>query len=106
MQDSTKAIVAANVSNSLSMASTWVNAAADAAFALYLALPADQQEAIVNHLPVPPWAIPIVTFALRYAARNWPQPALTATVASDVAVKTATAQALKYDDTQPEEKKP
>lgn len=89
MQDSTKAIISANVANSLSMASTWVNAAADAAFGLYLALPVDQQQAIVDHLPVPPWLIPIATFALRYAARNWPQPKLTATVATDVAVKTA-----------------
>lgn len=77
MEDQTKEKLAANVSNSYKMASNWAIAATGALFTIYLALPVEQQQALVQHLPVPPWVLPIVTSVIGIVARLWPQKSLT-----------------------------
>lgn len=82
MEDTTKAKIATNVSNSWKMASNWVITISGAMFAIYLALPPEQQSALVNHLPVQPWLVPIVTSVIGVMARLWPQKSITPEVAA------------------------
>lgn len=77
MDPDTKDKLATNAANSWKMASNWVFVAIGTLFTIYLALPADQQQALINHLPVPPWLIPIVGSVVGIAARLWPQKSLT-----------------------------
>lgn len=81
MDDTTKAKLAVNVSNSYKMASNWVMTISGAAFAIYLALPLEQQQTLINHLPVPPWLLPIVGSVVGVVARLWPQHSITPEVA-------------------------
>ena len=81
MDLTTKDKLATNVANGWKMASNWVMAAAGVIFTIYLALPPDQQQAIVQHLPVPPWLLPIVATVIGILARLWPQKSITSAVA-------------------------
>lgn len=65
-----------NFANSWKMASNWVMWASGVVFAFYLTLPVDKQQEIIAHLPVQPWLLPIITSAIGYAARLWPQKSL------------------------------
>lgn len=82
MDDTTKDKLATNASNAFKMASNWVMGAAGLMFAVYLSLPVDQQQALVNHLPVEPWLIPIATSTIGILARLWPQKSISPTVAA------------------------
>lgn len=77
MDPTTKEKLAVNVTNSWRMASNWIMSAAGVMFAIYLALPLDQQSALLAHLPVPPWILPILTSVIGIVARLWPQKNLT-----------------------------
>lgn len=81
MTPDTKAKLAVNVANSWKMASNWIMTATGAMFAIYLALPQAQQDALVAHLPVPPWVLPIITSVIGIVARLWPQKSITPEVA-------------------------
>lgn len=78
MDQTTKDKITTNAANSWKMASNWVFVALGTVFTIYLALPADQQQALINHLPVPPWLIPIAGSVVGIAARLWPQKSLSA----------------------------
>ena len=82
MDEIIKDKLAINVANSWKMASNWIMSAAGIMFAIYLALPLDQQAALVAHLPVPPWVLPIVTSVIGIVARLWPQKSITPDVAA------------------------
>jgi len=82
MDQTTKDKLAVNVTNSWKMASNYVMAIAGALFAIYLALPLDQQQTLVAHLPVPAWALPIAGSVVGIVARLWPQKSITADVAA------------------------
>lgn len=73
MKQTSKDRLAANASSAWRMASNWVMTAAGVVFAIYLALPLDQQQTLIAHLPVPPWAIPIAASVIGIVARIWPQ---------------------------------
>lgn len=73
MDEVAKDRLASNVSNCWKMASTWVMTASGAAFAVYLSLPAAQQQTLIDHLPVQPWVVPIITSTIGIVARMWPQ---------------------------------
>ncbi len=81
MDETTKAKLSLNLQNSYKMWSNWVMTASGAAFAIYLALPPEQQQALINHLPVAPWLLPIVGTVIGVAARLWPQKSITPVVA-------------------------
>jgi hypothetical protein len=76
MTPETKDKITTNVSNSWKMASNWAMSLTGAMFAVYLALPLDQQQAVVTHLPVPAWVLPIITSVIGIVARLWPQKSL------------------------------
>jgi len=82
VDDVTKEKLAVNAANAWRMASNWVMAAAGAAFAIYLALPQDQQQTLVQHLPVPGWLLPIAASVVGIAARLWPQKSISGAVAA------------------------
>lgn len=82
MDDTTKQKLAVNASNAWKMASNYVMAGSGVIFAIYLGLPAEQQQAIINHLPVPAWLVPIVGSVVGIAARLWPQKSITPEVAA------------------------
>ena len=73
MNDESKEKLASNVANSYKMASNWVFTAVGALGAIWLALPPDQQQTIIAHLPVPAWVLPIVGTVVGVVARLWPQ---------------------------------
>jgi hypothetical protein len=50
-------------------------------FAAYLGLPSDQQAAVLGHLPVPGWIVPLGVSAIGVGARMWPQHAISGPVA-------------------------
>lgn len=77
--------MAANFAISWKMASNWVMGAAGLAFAFYLSLPPEQQQAVLAHLPVPPWVLPIVASLIGFLARIYPQKSLTPTEAENKA---------------------
>lgn len=76
MEQETKDKLAENAANSWKMASNWVMAAAGVAFGIYLGLPADQQQQLIAHLPLPAWVLPIVASVIGIVARLWPQKSL------------------------------
>lgn len=78
----TKEKLAINVENSWKMASNWVMGGAGIAFAIYLQLPFEQQQALLQHLPVPAWLLPIVASVVGIAARLMPQKSITPSVAA------------------------
>lgn len=82
MEQLTKDKLAINVVNAWRMASNWVMASAGIVFAIYLQLPIDQQQAVVQHLPVPPWLLPILASLIGIAARLVPQKSITPAVAA------------------------
>lgn len=82
MEQDTKDKLAVNVANSWKMASNWVMTASGALFAIYLALPLEQQQTLINHLPMPPWLVPIAGTVIGVAARLWPQKSITPEVAA------------------------
>lgn len=82
MEQEAKDKLAINVANSWKMASNWVMTISGALFAIYLSLPPDQQQTLVNHLPVPPWLVPIIGTVIGVLARLWPQKSITADVAA------------------------
>lgn len=93
MDTTTKEKLAINVANSWKMASNWVMGAAGTAFAIYLALPALQQQALLDHLPVPPWLIPIIASVGGIVARLVPQKSITPAVAAAKSDDAAVADA-------------
>ena len=82
MDQTTKDKLWINVSNSLKMASNYVMAGAGAMFAIWLSLTTDMQQTVIQHLPVPPWLIPILTAVLGIVARLWPQKSITPEIAA------------------------
>ena len=44
---------------------------------VWIGLPADQQAAVIAHLPLPAWALPIIATIIGLAVRVWPQVSLT-----------------------------
>lgn len=82
MDDTTKEKLAINASNAWKMASNWVMGATGILFAIWFGLPADQQQAVIAHIPVPPWVLPILTSVIGIAARLWPQRSITSEVAA------------------------
>jgi hypothetical protein len=82
MDDEKLSKLAVNVANARRMASNWVMAGAGIAFAVYLQLPADQQKALLEHLPVAPWLLPIIVSTVGIVARLWPQNSITPYVAA------------------------
>lgn len=82
MDQTTKEKLAINFANSWKMASNWVMGAAGTAFAIYLAMPAAQQQTLLEHLPVPPWLLPILATVVGIVARLVPQKSITPTVAA------------------------
>jgi len=74
--------LAANFAISWKMASNWVMGIAGVAFAFYLSLPLEKQQEVIAHLPVEPWAVPLIASFIGFAARIWPQKSLT-TVEAD-----------------------
>lgn len=82
MEQVTKDKLTVNVENAHKMASNWAATATGALFVVYLALPAEQQAALVAHLPVPAWVIPIITSVISIVARLWPQKSITPAVAA------------------------
>lgn len=76
MNQSEKDRLAFNVRNAARMASNWVMTAVGAGGAIYLSLPLDQQQAILDHLPVEPWLVPVIASVVGIVARMWPQPKL------------------------------
>jgi len=91
MDPTTKEKLQINVNNAWKMASNWVMAAAGIAFAIYLQLPLEQQQTLIQHLPVPPWLLPILASVVGIVARLVPQKAITPAVA---AAKSEDAPAL------------
>lgn len=69
--------LATNLSSLPKMASAWVISAAGALGAIWLALPPEQQRALVEHSPLPAWAYPVALTVAGLAARVWPQKSLT-----------------------------
>ncbi len=82
MDDITKQKLAVNIENAHKMASNYVMGASGVAFAIYLGLPPEQQAAILAHLPVPPWLVPIIGSVIGIVARLWPQKSITPAVAA------------------------
>lgn len=82
MDDATKDKLAINAANAWKMWSNWVMTASGIAFAIYLALPQDQQATLVQHMPVPAWLLPIIGSIIGIVARLWPQKSLTPPVAA------------------------
>ena len=82
MDATTKDKLAINLANSYKMASNWVMAAAGIVFTIYLALPLDQQQTLLQHLPVPPWLLPIAASIAGIVARLIPQKSITPAVAA------------------------
>jgi len=82
MDPTTKEKLQINVNNAWKMASNWVMAAAGIAFAIYLQLPLEQQQTLIQHLPVPPWLLPILASVVGIVARLVPQKSITPAVAA------------------------
>ncbi len=82
MTPENKEKLAINVANSYKMASNWVFTGIGTLGAIWLGLPVEQQQAIIAHLPVPPWVLPIVASVIGIGARLWPQKLITPEVAS------------------------
>lgn len=80
MKQASKDRLAFNVRNAARMASNWVMTAVGVGAAIYLRLSAEQQQAILDHLPVEPWLVPIIASVVGIAARMWPQPKLSASL--------------------------
>ena len=74
------------------MASNWVMAAAGVIFTIYLALPPDQQQAVVQHLPGAAVAAADRGFRDRHLARLWPQKSITSYREAKSETTTTTAQ--------------
>lgn len=71
MSDDTKLVE--NASQWWKMASNQIMIVAGTVFTIYLALPADQQQTIIDHLPLPPWTFPIIATVVGVIARLWKQ---------------------------------
>ena len=82
MDENTKTKLDINLANAHKMASNWVMAAAGTMFTIWLALPPDQQQSVIAHLPVPPWVLPIAASILGIVARLWPQKNISPEVAA------------------------
>lgn len=68
--------LATNVANSWKMASNWVFTISGAIVAIYVSLPVEQQAALIAHLPLPAWMVPIAGSVVGVAVRLWPQKSL------------------------------
>lgn len=82
MDDATKEALALNARAAWKMASNWVMLAASVVFAAFLTLPTvcpvgepacTTQAIVMSHLPLPPWALPLVAGIVGIVARIWPQ---------------------------------
>lgn len=82
MDQTTKDKLATNVANSWKMASNYVMGLAGAIFAVWLALPPEIQQTVIDHLPVKPWLLPVITAVLGIVARLWPQKSISPEVAA------------------------
>lgn len=82
MDDNMKDKLATNAANAWKMWSNWVMTASGVVGAIYLALPDEQKQALLNHLPLPAWLIPIVGTVIGVALRIWPQKSITPEVAA------------------------
>lgn len=90
MDDTTKDKLVINLTNSWKMASNWWFTALGTIGVVWVNLPAEQQQALLAHLPVPGWVLPIAATVIGIAARVWPQKSITPEVA---AAKSAEASA-------------
>lgn len=82
MDQTTKDKLATNVSNSWKMASVQATAVLSIFWGAYAAMPPEMQQTLLTHLPVPPWALGIISWAITYVARVWPQKSITPDVAA------------------------
>lgn len=73
MDDTAKDKLVSNLANSWKMASNWWFSALGALGVIWVNLPAEQQQAVISHLPVPGWVLPIVGTVIGIVARVWPQ---------------------------------
>lgn len=73
MNEIDKANLALNLRNAPRMFSTWAMAFAGTLGTVWLALPDEQQQALIEHSPLPMWSWPIVLTALGVVGRIWPQ---------------------------------
>lgn len=73
MDQVTKDKLALNARISYKFASNWVMTAAGIGFAIYLHLTEAQQQALLEHLPLPAWLLPIIASTVGILARIWPQ---------------------------------
>lgn len=69
--------LATNVANAWKMASNYAWGATGAIYSIWLALTPEQHQAIIAHLPIPVWSVPIVGSVIGIACRLWPQKSLT-----------------------------
>jgi len=73
MEQETKDRLATNATNAWRMASNWAMAASGTIFAVYLGLSLEQQQAVLAHLPILPWSLPVLATTVGIVARIWPQ---------------------------------
>ena len=76
MDQALKDRLAANLLALPKMFSVWVMAIVAALGVVWFQLPAEQQQALVQHSPLPVWAWPIAMSVIGIVARAWPQRSL------------------------------
>ena len=94
MSPEDKAKLAVNMGAAWKMWSNWVMTASGALGAIWLALPVEQQQAVIAHLPLPPWILPIVGTVIGVTLRIWPQASITQ---AEAAAKSAQPQAAEKE---------
>ena len=77
MDDLTKDKLVSNLTNSYKMASNWWFTMLGTLGVIWVNLPVEQQQAVISHLPVPGWVLPIVGTVIGIVARLWPQASIT-----------------------------
>ena len=82
MDDTTKDKLTINLANSYKMASNWWFTVLGAMGVIWVNLPVEQQQALLAHLPVPGWVLPIAATVIGIVARVWPQKSITPEVAA------------------------
>lgn len=91
----TKDKLATNIGASYKMATIWAAGMLSAAGVGLLAMPEGMRTTLLSHLPVPAWALPIVSWAVVYIARVWPQYNITP---AEAAAKSDTTPTAGKDD--------
>lgn len=76
MEPEAKARLVDNIASLPKMASAWAMSAAGFLGMVWFTLPPEQQRALIEHSPLPPWAYPIALTVIGVIARVWPQKAV------------------------------